>query len=219
MATNFEIVPNKTGKAAIWAHFGFVKEGDNVDKKKVACKICNFVLKHSGNTTNLSDHLKRKHPTFAFIGTRGTHTNSTSHATKAPTSATALPVAGTIPNMFETKLAPTSQRAKSITGAITQFIVKDLRPYSVVENEGFRNLVRVMEPKYKLPSRQHFSDTAVPQLYLDIAGQVKDSLKGNYVALTTDGWTSRATQSYITITSVHIDSDWKVHNNVLQVYI
>ena len=26
MATNFEIVPNKSGKASVWAHFGFVKE-------------------------------------------------------------------------------------------------------------------------------------------------------------------------------------------------
>ena len=213
MATAFEIVPNKNGKASVWAHFGFVKEGDSVDKKKVACRICNFVLRHSGNTTNLTDHLRRKHPTFTTSETRGTHKS------KVPVSAPALPAAeGTIANIFGAKLASTSQRAKSITAAITQFIVRDLRPYSVVQNEGFRNLVRVMDPKYTLPSRQHFSEKEVPQLYLDVASQVKDALKGNYVALTTDGWTSRATQSYITITSVHINSDWKVQNFVLQVY-
>ena len=60
-----------------------------------------------------------------------------------------------------------------------------------------------MEPKYTLPSRQHFSEKEVPQLYLDVASQVKDALKGKHVALTTDGWTSKATQSYITIMCVH----------------
>ena len=68
-----------------------------------------------------------------------------------------------------------------------------------------------------VPSRQYFSEKEVPQLYLDVASQVKDALKGNYVALTTDGWTSKTTQSYITIMCVHINSDRKVQNFVLHV--
>ena len=34
-----------------------------------------------------------------------------------------------------------------ITNAITEFIVKDMRPFSVVENAGFRNLIRILEPR------------------------------------------------------------------------
>lgn len=35
-------------------------------------------------------------------------------------------------------------------------------------------------------------------------------------ALTTYGWTSHATESYITITSSHIDEEWPLKTSVLQ---
>lgn len=62
---DFTIVPNKAAKSSVWAHFGFVKRNGELDKKKVACRLCYSEFKYSGNTTNLTDHLKRKHPTFA----------------------------------------------------------------------------------------------------------------------------------------------------------
>ena len=37
-------------------------------------------------------------------------------------------------------------------------------------------------------------------------------------ALTTDGWTSRPTESYVTITCNYIDKEWKLRSNVLQVW-
>ena len=36
------------------------------------------------------------------------------------------------------------------------------------------------------------------------------------MALTTDGWTSRATESYITITAHFINDNWEMKNYVLQ---
>ena len=36
------------------------------------------------------------------------------------------------------------------------------------------------------------------------------------MAITTDGWTSRATESYVTITSCHISEEWCLKNYVLQ---
>ena len=76
------------------------------------------------------------------------------------------------------------------------------------------NTIMCVHTSFKTAFR---SEKEVPQLYLDVASQVKDALKGNYVALTTDGWTSKATQSYITIMCVHINSDRKVQNFVLHV--
>ena len=87
-----------------------------------------------------------------------------------------------------------------------------------MENSGFKNLVNVMEPRYNIPSRQYFSDRAMPELYQSVKTSVLSELaKASSVAITTDGWTSRATESYITITSSHIDSEWKLKNFVLQV--
>ena len=96
--------------------------------------------------------------------------------------------------------------------------MKDLRPFSVVENVGFKNLLAVLQPRYKVPSRQHFSDKALPALYEQKKIEVKKDLAAaSAVALTTDGWTSRATESYMTITFSHIDKEWKMRSYVLQV--
>ena len=37
-------------------------------------------------------------------------------------------------------------------------IAIDTQPFSVVENEGFTNLLRVLEPRYNLPSRRYDGD-------------------------------------------------------------
>ncbi|ROI52209.1 Zinc finger BED domain-containing protein 1 [Anabarilius grahami] len=40
------------------------------------------------------------------------------------------------------KLPPNSEKAKRITRSVAGFIAKDLRPYSVVENQGFRTMLQ-----------------------------------------------------------------------------
>ncbi|XP_046562724.1 zinc finger BED domain-containing protein 4-like [Haliotis rubra] len=73
-----------------------------------------------------------------------------------------------------------------------------------------------LEPKYTLPSRATLSRKVIPDLYEKVK-EVKAGLKASHsVALTTDGWTSRATQSYITITAHFIDEEWELKNKVLQ---
>ena len=214
---SFEIVPNKKAKSSVWNHFGFLKENDGpVDKTKVACKLCPMktILKYSGNTTNLTDHLRRKHSKFLKEQSESTSSDAKA-ATVMQTTHSSQQVLST---MFSAKLPHSSSRAKAISGAILQFIVKDLRPFSVVQNSGFQNLLHVLEPRYTIPSRQHFSDKALPELYEKKKTELKSNLaEAVAVALTTDGWTSRATESYVTITCNYINKEWKLRSNVLQV--
>lgn len=63
--------------------------------------------------------------------------------------------------VFEANLPFSSPRAASITKSIAGFICEDLRPYSVVENEGFRQLVQTLEPRYEKPSRKYFTEKAI----------------------------------------------------------
>lgn len=102
--------------------------------------------------------------------------------------------------------------------AILQFIVKDVHPFSAVQNEGLKTFIHMLEPRYTIPSRQHSSDKALPELYEVVKTTVKADLQeASAVALTTDGWISRATESYVTITSSDIDKEWKMQNYILQV--
>jgi hypothetical protein len=67
-----------------------------------------------------------------------------------------------------------------------------------------------------MPSRPYFSDKIVPDLYQETRESVIHELKqAQYVSVTTDGWTSRATESYITITA-HYLVDGQLRSKVLQ---
>ncbi len=45
---------------------------------------------------------------------------------------------------------------------------------------------------------------------------MEDLINAKFIALTTDGWTSRATQSFMTITAHYITDNWVIKNPVLQ---
>ena len=101
--------------------------------------------------------------------------------------------------------------------AIGRYMAADLRPLSTVESPAFQKLVHELDPKYKLPGRTYFSSTVLPDLYQETRRYVEEALQqACQVAITTDGWTSRATESYMTVTAHCIDGDWKLQNFVLQ---
>ncbi len=117
------------------------------------------------------------------------------------------------------KLQANSNRAQTInvTKSICVFMALDMRPFSVVENDGFTHLLSVLEPRYQLPSRPHFSQNVLPHLYSEVRAKlVKDMSNAKFIALTTDGWTSRVTQSFMTITAHYITDNWVIKNPVLQ---
>ena len=96
------------------------------------------------------------------------------------------------------------------------FIGKDMQPYSVVLGTGFRHMIKVLDRRFNIPSRTHFSSKIIPELYEVTRREVETDLRQSpFVALSTDGWTSRATTSYLTVT-VHFVSDWELKGYVLQ---
>lgn len=208
-------------KSIVWEHYGFKKNDTGVvDKTMAICRHCFEGLKYTGSTTNLMNHIKRHHK-GVDLGSKvpsNTQTPSVCESTSS-TSSSSQP-SPSMPRMFglfAQKLSDKAPRAKSITDTISAFIVQDMRPYSIVETNAFKQMITTCEPRYKVPSRTFFSETAIPKLYNDQKIIVQNELsQAIRVATTTDGWTSRATESYITITSHHISPDWQLKNFVLQ---
>ncbi|XP_070403831.1 E3 SUMO-protein ligase ZBED1-like [Nothobranchius furzeri] len=123
----------------------------------------------------------------------------------------------TIVEVNNSKLPATSTHAVKITKSVLVFICKDMRPLSVVENKGFCNMIKTLEPRYAVPSRQHITDIALPNVYNEAKATVLDSLgSAEMVALMCDAWTSRATESYVTVTAHHINDEWILQSHVLQ---
>ncbi|CAH1259126.1 ZBED1 [Branchiostoma lanceolatum] len=112
------------------------------------------------------------------------------------------------------KMPPAKQH--TITGRICHYIVKSLRPYTIVEDPYFRACLHELNPFYKIPGRTEVSDRHIPKMYEVALDSLKDERKGvDYAALTGDGWTSRVADHYLTIT-IHYMKEWDLKVKILQ---
>lgn len=119
------------------------------------------------------------------------------------------------------KTVPTSntnrQRTKLLDERVTKMIIMDLQPVSMVESAYFVNLMKLAEPGYVLPTRQAFSSDLLPSVYKTAVDQIFKILENiKYVALTTELWSSRVQESYLSVT-VHFISptSWTLQSLLL----
>ena len=92
-------------------------------------------------------------------------------STLAAAKETADPVQPRTDAMLPT-LQHNSEKGKRITQSVAAFILKDLQHYSVIDNTGFRHLLKPLELRNKLPSRSHFKEKVTPALYHETKAQV-----------------------------------------------
>lgn len=173
--------------------------------------MCHTAVKYTGSTTNLITYLRRWH------GISTVEVSTTIPASSALSSDSAKAGTNGEQSFFNAPLANSLTRSQKITDPVAFFICKYLQPYSVTENEGFYYFLHVLEPRYKIPSRKLLTEKEIPALYekvnLDIAQSLTEAKR---VAITVDGWTSWATDPYITVTVHCIDDDWVSQNHILQ---
>ena len=201
----------RSSRSVVWQYFN--KSGANLSK--AICTVCGETLKHSNNTSNLFKHLKCKHfQVYEQVEEERKEEEAASSRAKRPATRQQLTMESTF-----TRSSPyphSSVRWKEATDAVVRMIVKDMQPLSVVENEGFRRLMQVMDPRYQLPSRSTITRSLLPQKYEALKQTVKVELtQVKYVALTTDLWTSNQTLGYITVTFHYISHEWELHSRVL----
>ncbi|XP_022520027.2 zinc finger BED domain-containing protein 4-like [Astyanax mexicanus] len=111
--------------------------------------------------------------------------------------------------------AITEKRKKEITDAIVEFIALDMRPINVVKGEGFKQLMKKMEPGYVLPKRSSISQ-ALSLKYSDLQDQVSAFIENSSaLSLTTDIWTSLNMEAYMSVTCHFINQEWELCNFVL----
>jgi len=96
-------------------------------------------------------------------------------------------------------------------------IVKDMQPFSIVTDDGFRKFVAALDPSYSLPDRKTLTQELLPSMYQDAVDNMKTALeKAEAVTLTTDGWTSLTTEGYLAVTAHCIDSEFPMHSYLLE---
>ena len=85
-------------------------------------------------------------------------------------------------------------------------IALDNEPFNVVNHTGFTRLMKLVEPRYKLPSDKYFAENLIPEMYQKVCLKVQASV--SHVSLTTDIWSSVAKDSCISLTCRHITPDF-----------
>lgn len=208
------LVPKKGSTSVVWSHFGY-KATDTEQKQGVFCKYCNkAILTVQGNTSNLFQHLRCNHAKEyeeCMVKKRQTEATKQSKSTDAkrqPSIADAFINSNPYPT--------NSTRWNEITDSITFHIAKDMTPISTVEQCGFKKMVRTLDKRYNVPSRKYFSQTALPKLYSQCHATVATELKQvQHFAATTDLWSSRTSEPYMSLTVHYIDADWKLQNKCL----
>lgn len=129
------------------------------------------------------------------------------------------PAQPTITHLFsKQKPFPTSSdRAVTISKAIAEYVLLDMKPLDTVDGVGFKQLINVLEPRYTVISRNHLLERYIVPMYQEAVEYVKLELsKGIRHAFTTDGWTSLSTESFITTTCHYIEPQtFTLHSIVL----
>lgn len=105
-------------------------------------------------------------------------------------------------------------RQKRASDLLTRAICLDLKPFNLVEGRGFAAFVHELEPRFKIPCRKTLTSN-VMKLYDTTKSGIRAMLQGEKIALTTDGWTSLATESYVTVTAHFINKEWEMKSIVL----
>ncbi len=99
-----------------------------------------------------------------------------------------------------------------------EFVALDDQPFSVVEDVGFRRLIEHIEPRYVMPSRRHFSEVCLPELFNVVATHVHEHIAADISAIsfTTDIWSSDVSiTSMLSLTAQWIDADFQLQKILL----
>ena len=109
-----------------------------------------------------------------------------------------------------------NSRAIQITEALTHFITLDDQPLSVVDNVGFRRLLKVLEPRYEIPSRLYITDLMLPKVYDKVKNHVRSLVHDAEAISFTMIWTSSVCpMSLLSLTAQWIDEAFTLQHIIL----
>ncbi|KAI2665254.1 E3 SUMO-protein ligase ZBED1 [Labeo rohita] len=162
---NVLVSKKKNNGSLIWRWFGF-KTSDEQQKQPICRECYKSVVSKCGSTSNLFHHLQLYHKVKydEYL-----HLRATTSATKTtqPQPKTSAPKQSSLEPSF-TRSVPYEKKSRKwcdITNAVTYHIAKDMVPIATVEKEGFKLLLKIIDPRYKLPNRKYFASEALPQMY------------------------------------------------------
>ncbi|MBN3323613.1 DSLE protein, partial [Atractosteus spatula] len=227
-------------RVSILDYFNIVFEGEN-GKIESNCKACGTRIQAKRTvTSNFVTHLKRKHQAMydefvkkkdikreayssggvhlapsarAEPPARPSHSHTHSHSHSLSLS---LGTGGGGGGGGVAKFERGDPRQAIISEAIAKMIIRDLQPVRIVESEGFRELLRLLEPRYTPESRKYVQQQLLPGYAYQVQLASKQALQAaESCSVTLDVWRSGPASGYLGVTCHFITSDWQIKSALL----
>ena len=95
-------------------------------------------------------------------------------------------------------------RAQRIHRRIGEMIALDCEPFSVVKDQGFKQLIRELEPRYTLPSRKYFTECIISGMFTELKAELKKEIDDvAHFSFTTDVWTTNVSNDSLLSLTAH----------------
>ena len=211
--------------SAIWEYFTVAE-----DTKFAVCGECQTrggTTTKSFTTTNLVHHLSVKHPEI-HANYLERKVNQEPRQLKDTRKRSVHRQLSLTETQELTKVWDINDHwAQRVHRKIGVMVAIDSQPLSVVEDVGFRQVLRILEPCYQCPSRKYYTDTIIPKIYQGMKAEVlklindgsADGTEGNYISFTTDAWSSSVNDtSLLSLTAHWISHDFKRTSAVLNAH-
>ena len=209
-------------RSVIWNYFGLKLNENGYIRKDLedrpVCRTCKrSISAKNGNTSNLFTHLHHSRlyteasSLLSWERQQGTLQSSTlSTSSIQEKDPTQLTLAESINRARQ--YPPNSSQAHEINKTVCHYLAMGMHLISTVEEIGFRSLMYKLNPRYNCPSRKHFSEKELPQLYAHVRDtKIKPQINGvSHFSITTDFWTSALHDLYLSLTPHHIDHGWNL---------
>ena len=163
------------------------------DKETANCSLCKANIRWSRSTSTLTRHLQAKH-TKEYAELIKVQVEGRKQETQTGMEA------------FVNGGHRSDQEEK-----LLKWVVQTYQPYSAVEHDSFRQFVQSHNRKASSVSRKHIK-TLVKEKVAIVKTCVDAMVRLERGAVTTDGWTSKANQSYFAFTFHWIDEEFELHS-------
>jgi len=182
---------------------------------QAVCNTCKDVVKIGGtmaksaNTSNLWSHLRIHHNDL--------YKSAQTNKPEQGATSTCQP---TIHDMFQKqkKWTNLNEKSKQMDKLITEIIISDNQPFTMVSDAGFKRLMDVAEPRYAIKSEKYYRTEKLPEIYERVGSKIKTLIQpenaGFSLSFTTDSW-SGSTESMMSLTCHFIDNEWNRRQVVL----
>ena len=174
----------RTTRSEVWNHF-------RRDMKSATCLLCDRTLVYNGGTTsNLLSHLQRKHPSKVV----GPAVVKQEPGLPLPSVAAPAAVQASLTKFVQAQPRSTKPCSSLVQHEITRILLSrwpwlDMRPISIVRDQGLKDLLRFLEPNYIIPSMTHVT-SLIKKNFVDGKEALSARLRqADSLALTTDIWT------------------------------